>query len=550
MQSAQGFIYHLSRVEENALRAAVEPNVTAWRNDSQLSTKLITKEEYSSTFPSLFSACQSMQSMLWPSEPKLSMERSGLYNTATCFEFHQLLVSTLVNYGKALEKLAGAHTTYSKQQNEQNLAKMAEYAKNVWEYGQVLWAIAYSRILEDHLGVLRKSGWLPLPVNEKTELDRSSGFTGFKRKPTVIANPPSVVKDGADRDGGDAVEGYRDEAGQGGGDTVKGGEGGAGQDDEDGVEGGNEAILIINNALRSDDKNFAVVYLDWIRLQVDRWQAPRKITSFVRRIATQDTIDLNLLAARHPQPMHIHEAMEPWDRTIKDLYARIADIEKADDVIRVLKDIIDRQQSERTDGVPQSIFRKFDPSPRAENHQFQATVHCEAVLAALAKFPSRAVGDSTLRECLQDIDISSIAVSKPCCPVCWELFSTLRDDNSPDFCVGGHHQTLFQVELPSWLPLKVVETLTHKFEGYLLSQITILMKSHGRHAINPSGQSAHDFSSDSSDGEKDQSSGLLYNADDLTPLRLVMAKRSLERQERRGRRGRRTTDTHSSSGPK
>lgn len=400
--SAQGFIYHLSRVEENALRAAVEPNVTAWRNDSRLSTKLITKEEYSSTFPSLFSACQSMQSMLWPSEPKLSTERSGLYNTATCFEFHQLLVSTLVDYGKALEDLAGARTTYLKQKNEQNLEKMAEYAQNVWEYGQVLWVIAYSRILEDHLGVLRKSGWLPLPVNEKKELDLFSGFTGFKRKPTVIANPPIVVKDEADRDGGDAVEGYKDEAGQGGGDTVKGGEGGAGRDDDDGVEGDNEDIIsIIDNALLSDDKNFAVVYLDWIRLQVDRWQAPRKITSFVRRIATQDTIDLNLLAARHPKPMHIHEAMEPWDRTIKDLYARIADIQKADDVIRVLAGIIDKQQSERKDGVPHSIFRKFDPTTRAENHQFQPTVHCEAVLAALAKFPNRAVGDSTLRECLQ-----------------------------------------------------------------------------------------------------------------------------------------------------
>jgi hypothetical protein len=162
---AQGFIYHLSRVEENALRAAVEPNVTAWRNDSRLSTKLITKEEYNSTFPSLFSACQSMQSMPWPSEPERSMERSGLYNTATCFEFHQLLVSTLVDYGKALEKLADAHTTYLDQQNEQNLAKMEEYLTNIWQYGQVLWAITYSWILEDHLRVVRKSGWLPLPVN-------------------------------------------------------------------------------------------------------------------------------------------------------------------------------------------------------------------------------------------------------------------------------------------------------------------------------------------------------------------------------------------------
>jgi hypothetical protein len=220
-----------------------------------------------------------------------------------------------------------------------------------------------------------------------------------------------VVKDEADRDGGDAVEGCRDEASQGGGDTVNGGEGGAGRDDEDGVEGGtceNEDIIsIIDNASLSDDKNFAAkVYLDWIRLQVDRWQAPRKITSFVRRVATQGTIDLNLLAARHPEPMPICEAMEPWEKTITDLYARIGDKhkgQKAEDVIRVLEGIIDKTdktQRKGTGGVRHSIFRKFDRT-RAENGQFQATVHCEAVLAALAKFPSRAAGDSILRECLR-----------------------------------------------------------------------------------------------------------------------------------------------------
>ena len=467
--SAQGFIYHLSKVEENALRAAVEPTVTALRNDSQLSTKFITIEEYSSTFPSLFSACQSMQSMPWPSEPEQSKERSGLYNKATCFEFHRLLVSTLVDYGMALEKLADVHETYSKQRDEENLAKMETYVTDIWKHGLVLWAIAYSRILEDHLDVLRKLGWLPLPVNDKTELDLCSGVTGFERKPRVIANPPSVVGDEADRDGGDAGEGRRDEVGQGDGDTVKGGEDGAGRDDEYGVEGGagfkrkphvianppsvvgdeadrdggdagegrrdevgqgdgdtvrggedgagrddedgveagtceNEDITsIIDNALLSADKNFAKVYQDWIRLQVDRWQAPRKITSFVRRVAKQGTIDLNLLAVRHPEPMAIHEAMEPWENTITDLYARIRDKpkgQKAEDVIRVLNDIVDKPRWYGMNEVPHSIFRKFDRK-RAKNGQFQATVHCEAVLAALAKFPSRAAGDSVLRECLQ-----------------------------------------------------------------------------------------------------------------------------------------------------
>jgi len=328
------------------------------------------------------------------------------------------------------------------------------------------------------------------------------------------------------------AEGCRDEADQGDGDTVEGGT----CENED-------ITSIIDNALLFADKNFAKVYLDWIRLQVDRWQAPRKITSFVRRVATQGTIDLKLLAVRHPEPMAIHEAMEPWENTITDLYARIRDKpkgQKAEDVIHVLKDIVDKPRWNGTNEVPHSIFRKFDRT-RAKNGQFQVTVHCEAVLAALAKFPSRAAGDSILRECLRDIDSSSIAVSKPCCPVCWELLSTLRDDGSHDFHVDGHHKTLFQVELPSWLPLEVVQKLTEKFEGYLLLQIKTLMTNHGRHPITPSGQSAHDFSSDSSDGEEDQSNGLEHEDPvDMKSLRLVLAKQARER---------RILATHSSSDP-
>jgi hypothetical protein len=161
---------------------------------------------------------------------------------------------------------------------------------------------------------------------------------------------------------------------------VKGGEGAAGRDDEDEVEGGtceNEDIIsMIDNALLSDGKNFTKVYLDCIHLQVDRWQAPHKITSFVRRVAEQGTIDLNLLAVRHPEPMPIHEAVGPWENMIVDLYAGIRDKhkgQKAEDVICRLKGIIDKTQRMGTDGVRHSIFCKFNRMC-AETSQFPATV--------------------------------------------------------------------------------------------------------------------------------------------------------------------------------
>ena len=114
----------------------------------------------------------------------------------------------------------------------------------------------------------------------------------------------------------------------------------------------------------------------------------------------------------------------------------------------------------------------------------------------------------------QNFDNSTIAVSKLCCPVCWELLKILRNDDSTDFHVDGHHETLFQVELPEWLPLEIVVELTAQFEKILLEQIKTLVRHHKRHSIYPSGQSGDDHSSDYSDSEDDAADTVGYSLDD------------------------------------
>ena len=101
----------------------------------------------------------------------------------------------------------------------------------------------------------------------------------------------------------------------------------------------------------------------------------------------------------------------------------------------------------------------------------------------------------------QNLDNSTIAVSKPCCPVCWELLKILRNKASTNFHVNGYHKTLSQVELPEWLPLEIVLKLTARFETILLGQIKRMVKRHKE--IHPSGQSGDGLSSDSEDGEDD-----------------------------------------------
>jgi hypothetical protein len=97
------------------------------------------------------------------------------------------------------------------------------------------------------------------------------------------------------------------------------------------------------------------------------------------------------------------------------------------------------------------------------------------------------------------VDISAIAVSKPCCPVCWEVLKILSGDED---IVPTHHRSLTQVELPRWFPLKVVEATTGRFETILRNQIATMMKRRNKqHMQYPSDQSRQDFSSDEDDDD-------------------------------------------------
>jgi hypothetical protein len=111
----------------------------------------------------------------------------------------------------------------------------------------------------------------------------------------------------------------------------------------------------------------------------------------------------------------------------------------------------------------------------------------------------------------QNFDDSTTAVSKPCCPVCWELLKILRNKASTNFHVDGYHKTLSQVELPEWLPLKIVLKLTDRFEKILLGQIKRMLKRHKRHEIHRSGQSGDGLSSDSDNGADDVVEGFEHD---------------------------------------
>jgi hypothetical protein len=118
---------------------------------------------------------------------------------------------------------------------------------------------------------------------------------------------------------------------------------------------------------------------------------------------------------------------------------------------------------------------------------FKATLHCEAVLAALLKFPALGCrDDAKLLEVVevmhtlliltsgltivQTTDKSVIGVSKLCCPVCHWFLKELGGEEGL-FAADGPHETLYPVTLPRWLPKHILQKSLSEFQGILVSEV-------------------------------------------------------------------------------
>jgi hypothetical protein len=257
-------------------------------------------------------------------------------------------------------------------------------------------------------------------MNSKNDLDRFFVFTNFTNsKDQVIVQPTNEVNEDTD-EAGSSDEGGVDDSGNEGDEeederaakdqvivqpTDEGADEG-GNNDEDGVDDyGNEgdededeeykklADTVVSSGLSK-------LFLDWIRLQVDRFQAARKITSFMKCTWTPH-INLTLLAVRVPMSKPADAAMESWHETIEDLCVKSNEVEP-EETIRILQEKINegkRAIDDSCDGQKKkdSIFHKFD----AETYQYTAPVHCETALASMDKFPGAMVCDDALRDRIQ-----------------------------------------------------------------------------------------------------------------------------------------------------
>jgi hypothetical protein len=106
----------------------------------------------------------------------------------------------------------------------------------------------------------------------------------------------------------------------------------------------------------------------------------------------------------------------------------------------------------------------------------------------------------------QRLHIDIVAVSKPCCPVCWELLGILRGATD-NFHVLGRHPIVFPVQLPSLLPRDIMEQMVARFKGFLHQEIIAMPPTFTEgHSRKHSGQSISGLSiaSDNSASSTDE----------------------------------------------
>jgi hypothetical protein len=193
-----------------------------------------------------------------------------VYDIATCAGFHQLLVATLLAYGKALCTL---HEAHNMTKSERSMTEdVVEKCGQVWQCGRLLWQRASSRMLRHHLSACRTE--LHLPINDPIHLTAYRHFTKFQAiESTADVNDPGSAED---------EDVYLDK-----GETVYD------------------------------------VFLQWIRVQASYWLALDTLSRVFGSHDRRETVpEVYLVAVKHPNPEGSANEVEPWEITLAEFVRR------------------------------------------------------------------------------------------------------------------------------------------------------------------------------------------------------------------------------------
>ena len=287
-------------------------------------------------------------------------EQRRVYGQDTCVEFHQFLIAVLDGYRNALdewnslneeaknkpggEKRQNANVKgRNEKANEKDatpVRSQRQCAIDIYNFGHLLWRIAYSQTLRDHLGLL-----------EANEQIRTPTYAMYERGGYRTSASSKI---GVDREAARTP-----------------------------LETDEEAQELQQLTERG---GIALVFQRWIQLQVTQWAALDILSSYSHQAATtlQDAdMSVSLLAMKGRST----HKMKNWRDMIKELVDEhiaetflpsnhIAELQ-AETVIKIIEGHINLGN--------RPIFKKF----RTDQPELHTQIHCEAALACFIKYPHR-----------------------------------------------------------------------------------------------------------------------------------------------------------------
>jgi len=234
--------------------------------------------------------------------------------------------------------------------------------------------------------------------------------------------------------------------------------------------------------------DIAKIFLRWLHLQVSPWEVLSILLHFA--LCAKHSISIILLAAKgpdhHPNSCEVADWKATIRRLVKQHWPLLTNGEPIDPdvIVGYLESKI--QTALKKNGC-HPIFHRF----QSNNLSWQATLHCELILATLF----RLISDMSAEDLICDLLIvifyyyyyiylismqgsctntSPLAVSKLCCPVCAEVLKALKTPSS-QFVLWGNHNTIYQAELPPWIPDDTLGMVLDKFIEILLKLVATMM---------------------------------------------------------------------------
>jgi hypothetical protein len=297
--------------------------------------------------------------------------------------------------------------------------------------------------------------------------------------------------------------------------------------------------------LLSHRGDLALAIQGCVKLFVQHHHAKTILESFFRHEGREFPIEIKVYGLSSPEnllPLPTWEALKTAMRSsLQDKTA-----EDQDKIINVFESHFKTSDDTNDDSKSKADNNYLSPRKNAIYNMIgniitqKATttkfynIHCEVALAGLvaaSKFPSdvaRFVDKDFLDELnvgipsilqlrqlthimmyLQKLIPKEVAVSKLCCPACWEYFDILSKKHTLPgeaemYKIRGRHSTLFPVQLPIWTPTDVVKELNIRFKRYLRNELDTMWSDHleqiprSGHRNTPSFQSVSSATTDAS----------------------------------------------------